>query len=179
MITKMKKLACLVYHKDYEQFLEQLRTLGVVHIEQRPEAETDEVSDEQMQDRAAVEAKMHEADTVKQLIQQLEATGVEAKPAADPEKGRAAVRQTQELNAQLAETEHTLQALRKDEAALKPWGDFDPDMLGKLAQAGYYVHFFACPQRQYDDAWETAFHAFQIGREGDKIYFITITAKYY
>lgn len=177
MITKMKKLACLVYHKDYEQFLEQLRTLGVVHIEQRPEAETDEVSDEQMQDRAAVEAKMHEADTVKQLIQQLEATGVEAKPVADPEKGRAAVRQTQELNAQLAETEHTLQALRKDEAALKPWGDFDPDMLGKLAQAGYYVHFFACPQRQYDDAWETAFHAFQIGREGDKIYFITITSQ--
>ena len=32
MITKMKKLTFLIYHKEYEQFLEQIRELGVVHI---------------------------------------------------------------------------------------------------------------------------------------------------
>ena len=32
MITKMKKLTFLVYHKEYEQFLNSLRELGVVHI---------------------------------------------------------------------------------------------------------------------------------------------------
>ena len=32
MITKMKKLTFLVYHKEYEAFLEQIRELGVVHI---------------------------------------------------------------------------------------------------------------------------------------------------
>ena len=32
MITKMKKLTFLVYHKEYEEFLNSLRELGVVHI---------------------------------------------------------------------------------------------------------------------------------------------------
>ena len=32
MITKMKKLTFLVYHKEYEAFLNSLRELGVVHI---------------------------------------------------------------------------------------------------------------------------------------------------
>ena len=32
MITKMKKLTFLVYHKEYEAFLAQIRELGVVHV---------------------------------------------------------------------------------------------------------------------------------------------------
>lgn len=32
MITKMKKLTFLAYHKEYEDFLNSLRELGVVHI---------------------------------------------------------------------------------------------------------------------------------------------------
>ena len=36
MITKMKKLTFLVYHKEYEEFLNSLRELGVVHIVEKP-----------------------------------------------------------------------------------------------------------------------------------------------
>ena len=32
MITKMKKLTFLIYHKDYECFLQSVRDLGVVHV---------------------------------------------------------------------------------------------------------------------------------------------------
>ena len=35
MITQMKKYTFLVFHRDYEPFLEQLRELGVVHITQK------------------------------------------------------------------------------------------------------------------------------------------------
>ena len=35
MISKMNKLTMLVYHKEYNTFLEKLRSAGVVHIEQR------------------------------------------------------------------------------------------------------------------------------------------------
>ena len=31
MITKMKKITFLAYHKEYESFLNSLRELGVVH----------------------------------------------------------------------------------------------------------------------------------------------------
>ncbi len=35
MITQMKKYTFLVFHRDYEPFLTQLRDLGVVHITQK------------------------------------------------------------------------------------------------------------------------------------------------
>ena len=44
MISKMNKLSFLIYHKEYEMFLEKLRELGVVHIEKRQGAEMDAVS---------------------------------------------------------------------------------------------------------------------------------------
>ena len=47
MITKMKKLTFLVYHKEYEAFLNSLRELGVVHIveKQQGAAENAELQD--------------------------------------------------------------------------------------------------------------------------------------
>jgi V/A-type H+-transporting ATPase subunit I len=35
MITKMKKLSFLIHSKEYDQFLEHLRALGVVHVIQK------------------------------------------------------------------------------------------------------------------------------------------------
>ena len=35
MISQMKKYTFLVFHRDYEPFLEQLRELGVVHITEK------------------------------------------------------------------------------------------------------------------------------------------------
>ena len=33
MITKMKKLTFLVYHKEYEAFLTRIQELGVLHVQ--------------------------------------------------------------------------------------------------------------------------------------------------
>ena len=42
MIVKMSKYAFMVYHKEYDEFLERLRGMGVVHIqEKRSEKEDD------------------------------------------------------------------------------------------------------------------------------------------
>ena len=35
MITKMNKLALLVYHREYKEFLQRLRDVGVVHIQEK------------------------------------------------------------------------------------------------------------------------------------------------
>ena len=42
MITKMNKYSFLIYHKEYETFLDKLRELGVVHVEIRQTGEVDE-----------------------------------------------------------------------------------------------------------------------------------------
>ena len=43
MITKMKKLTVLVYHKEYEEFLNRLRELGVVHIVEKQQGAADKM----------------------------------------------------------------------------------------------------------------------------------------
>ena len=42
MITPMKKYTFLVFHKEYDAFLEQLREAGVVHISQKAEGVADD-----------------------------------------------------------------------------------------------------------------------------------------
>ena len=51
MITKMKKLTFLVYHKEYEAFLERIRELGVVHIVEKQWGEMDDGLQQFMQKR--------------------------------------------------------------------------------------------------------------------------------
>ena len=41
MITKMKKLTFLVYHKEYETFLNGVRDLGVVHVAEKQQGVDD------------------------------------------------------------------------------------------------------------------------------------------
>ena len=41
MITKMKKLTFLVYHKEYEAFLNGVRELGVVHVAEKQQGVAD------------------------------------------------------------------------------------------------------------------------------------------
>ena len=41
MISKMNKLTFLIYHKEYEAFLERLRTVGVVHVEEKTSGSPD------------------------------------------------------------------------------------------------------------------------------------------
>ena len=42
MITKMKKLTFLIYHKDYECFLQNIRDLGVVHVAEKSAGDSGE-----------------------------------------------------------------------------------------------------------------------------------------
>ena len=42
MIVKMSKYAFMVYHKEYDEFLERLRGMGVVHIQEKRSEKEDE-----------------------------------------------------------------------------------------------------------------------------------------
>ena len=55
MITKMKKLTFLVYHKEYEDFLNSLRELGVVHIVEKQQGAAENV---ELQDNIRLSARL-------------------------------------------------------------------------------------------------------------------------
>jgi len=142
MIEKMKKLTLLLYHRDKEEFLEKLRELGVVHVEEDPAARSESLeevrSEKQALRRVVVEVKRLKAQTK------------EVPPARDDHDVQWILEQFDSLSARKDSAGQQVAALHKDIAMLEPWGEFDPDMLTALADAGLNARFFECSAKQFD-----------------------------
>lgn len=167
MIAKMKKLTFLVYHKEYESFLVSLRELGLVHITTRAQgvAENAELQDSiRLTGRYAAAAK---------YLQQLM---VPAQPhEGNAQKGAEALENVERIQYELQQLGQRMQALEKEISVLEPWGDFDPKSVERLRDAGYQIDFYLCSEKQFMQEWVDLYNATIIGREGSKLYFVTVT----
>ena len=124
MITKMKKLALLVYHKEYAAFLEKLREVGVVHIQER---ESGAVESPEM------EQKLSAAARYTRIVKRLEACATEThEPAGEVSSAAAIMDKVETLVADIEQHKALQQVLDKDIATLEPWGDFDYSNVEKL-----------------------------------------------
>ena len=149
MIVKMSKYAFMVYHKEYDAFLELLRSLGVVHIR-----ETKSEKDDLGLQRLMVERKRLQSE-LRQLKQtqenRLDALKDEAKAAKNKgkitlpiaperpvttEEGAALLDRIDDLRARMEKAQTAEQATEKDLAAMQVWGEFSYADLRRLRDAG-------------------------------------------
>ncbi len=167
MITKMKKLALLVYHKEYADFLEKLREVGVVHIKER---ESGSIENPEMEQKMAVAARYA------RIIKRLEACTPETlEPAGNPADAVAIMDKVDTLVADIEQNKTLQQVLDKDIATLEPWGNFDYSNVEKLQYAGYELKFFVTSAKSYMSEWESEFNAIPVAEKQSRIYFVTIT----
>lgn len=173
MIAKMKKLTFLVYHKEYELFLNSLRELGVVHIVEKQQgiAENAELQDNiRLSNRLLATLKMlqrqpHEKDVVIVTKGGTAARGLQVLDEVDT------------LQAEHGRLQMELQGYAKERAALQVWGDFEPENIRRLEKAGYVVGFYSCSERAYKEEWQNEYNAMVVNRISSKVYFITVTKK--
>ena len=125
MITQMKKYTFLVFHRDYEAFLEQLRSLGVVHITEKASGTAED---------ATLQSLLQQADRLRKTI---------AQGAPD------------QLLQEKANVESRIAATEKEAKTMAVWGDFSSERIEQLQQAGYSLRFFVCPQKKFDAEWGT------------------------
>ena len=123
MITQMKKYTFLVFHREYEAFLEQLRDLGVVHVTEKAAG---------MADDAHLQELLSKADNARKLI---------AQGAPD-----------QLLNEKAA-LEQRIAATQKEADKMAIWGDFSAERMEQLKAAGYTLHYFTCPKKLFQEEW--------------------------
>jgi len=169
MILKMKKYSFLVYHKQYIEFLEKIREIGVLHVIEKPEgiAENDELRD-----------KMQLAARLKSAIKQLEkrtpknATLAEINPSFS---GLDVLVKIENALSEKDALEQKLQLAEKDRERMEVWGTFSHDRLEQLTDSGFVVKFYNCNLRKFDQEWEVKYNAFEIDTIGSQRYFITIT----
>ena len=124
MITQMKKYTFLVFHRDYEPFLTQLRELGVVHITQKAAGLIED--DEQLQ------AALQHEDELRRLLKQ-----------GAPDQ----------LLAERANIEQSIADAKQAASQAAVWGDFDPARIQQLKEAGYTLRFFACSTSVFQEEW--------------------------
>ena len=171
MITKMKKLTFLVYHKEYDAFLNNLRDLGVVHIAEKQQG---------MADNSALQEKIRLSARLSATIKLLQNIKTEEKETDDSEtvsasKGMQILDEVDELLNHKSSLQQQILAYEKELAVLEPWGDFSPESIAKLRDSGYDIGFYISTEANFNEDWIEAYNAMVINRVASKVYFITFT----
>ena len=123
MITQMKKYTFLVFHREYEAFLEQLREVGVVHITEKAAG---------MADDAHLQELLAKAENTRKII---------AQGAPD------------QLLQEKANLEQRIAATKKEADKMAVWGDFSAERIDELKQAGYTLRYFTCSKKSFQEEW--------------------------
>lgn len=127
MITQMKKYTFLVFHRDYEPFLEQLRELGVVHITQKAAG--------LIEDNEALQAALQREDELRRLLKQ-----------GAPDQ----------LINERSNIQERIAAAQEAAKQASIWGEFDAARIAELKEAGYALRFFECATKAFQPEWGIA-----------------------
>ena len=198
MIVPMRKLSLLIFYRDYQAFLGELREKGVVHIHENKKRSAE---DEELKHKFAVIKRIGEM--IKQLSKRIPETketftellerwsqAMEPKEklffyqqvfyAGDRLKEESEVTELDLLTFlenQFKRMEHIDQqiaSLEKEGMIYEPWGDLPDEQIGGLQRAGWDLRFFTVPDRKYLPEWEDKYNAFVINQDKGQKYFVTV-----
>lgn len=176
MIVKMKRYSFLVYHKQYNDFLEKIREVGVLHVIEKAEgiAEND-----------ALREKMQMASRVQNALTQLENLlpetnqGIEVsasrRTTVTIEEGLQLLQKIENINSKKELLTQKKQLLEREFERMSIWGNFDLHRIKELEKNGIKLHFFSCQLSKYLPEWDTLYQAFEIGVIGGTKYFAIVS----
>lgn len=167
MITKMKKLTFLIYHKEYETFLEQIRALGVIHIVERQRGELDNTLQGFLQKRNLYK------NTLMNMYNRAEKqpdNTITREISADE-----IVQEYEDLLTRIQELNQRLPVIDKEMAQMEIWGDFDWNAVERLKNSGWYIQFYTCSEKEFNEDWVDRYQVVRIHESAGHIYFVTVT----
>ena len=168
MIARLKKFTFLVYHKEYSDFLDRLREVGVVHIIEKGRSEEEHPAGELL-------AELRRFDNAARIVKRslpedetaVKTEGIEADPGAIVEKVESLTTETDDLKSRI-------QALKSEAAKLQPWGDYELADFEKLRKTGWQISLFTCPSRRFREEWHDNWSIQIINIERGKAYFAVV-----
>ena len=167
MIKAMNKYAFLIYHREYEEFLRLLQSLGVVHISRKRKP----------QDENELTAILEERLTIKQLKQQLKQflpqEGSDA-PASVADNGAPIVKQVQDALLKLDNLKDALEGAKAQVQEQVRWGEYDPEYLAKLKEKGYELVGYSVQSSAYTEDYKAKYGAVDVVREGVLQFFVRL-----
>lgn len=170
MIEKMQKYLFLIYHREYEGFLQSLRELGVVHIKETK-------SPKQFDNLQALLAKRKDLADLRRRVKSLrskDAPEVSMILPQSEEQGVAVRSEIEELMEKERNLANQIAAQRREIDYWSIWGEYDLNLMKKLENAGYKLHFYVVASQQFKEEWIEEYRAVKVNDFRAQAYFVTI-----
>ncbi|TLX75221.1 hypothetical protein E9993_09985 [Labilibacter sediminis] len=164
MIESMKKFSLLVYHAEYIEFLEKLRSLGVLHVE----AGESELSAENS-------AKITKINQIKNLINEMDARKTGDDVAPEISNGEELLNLIEEKNDVINKITQDIHSLEKEKESVVPWGNYNPATIEGLRNAGYQIQFLICEDKNWDDDWTKEADIEFVNQENGEMFLFAIS----
>lgn len=173
MITAMNKYLFLIYHREYETFLEKLRTIGVVHI--RETKATKDVAE--LQELLNLRKEIAQTKRMLASYKSENAPAEQTLTLGSQADGEAAMQDAQALFAEETRLKNAIHSKKREVEHMEVWGQFDFASIERLRKAGYEVNFYSSSSSGYKTEWEEKFGAVPINTVRSTVHFITIGHK--
>lgn len=172
MIQDMKKLTFLITSGEYDKFIEDIRTLGVIHVEELQQGSTS----------AELQASLDLAARYKNALQALDyaaetyiSSASYTPQAADGSRGVALIDTVERLLREENSVKHSIDATNDAIRQLEPFGEFSWDSIRQLEQSGYKPYFYAASSKMYKAEWAEKYFATPISEVNKKTYFVAFS----
>lgn len=142
MIVPMKKAAIIVCLEDAGATIDNLRALGVLHIEHQEVPQSREIN--------ALQEEMALLDSCRDILTQQDVTGTAQEKTDSLADWQAAARHIVDLWKRYDQLEAYSHRLIGDISAWEPWGDFDPHSIRFLQLKGLYIRLYQIPMKQLE-----------------------------
>jgi len=168
MIVEMKKLTLLLYYRERSAFLQALQDEGFVHIVEQEHKDTGCLRE--------LETEIKESGRVLAEIERL-------KKQSRPPDAQKRTRDTLQLVKEFLALRHRhdslageLKSLERDEQTLAPFGDADPVLMKKLADAGVPVRLCSAKKEEFERLAGSGLLVVEASRTKSQVFFALIGA---
>ncbi len=167
MIVKMKKLELLLFYKEREQFLESLRTLGVVHV-------VEDLQKEGNYHIQELQSTLRLCERVERKLAAINSSRNASAGSSSKKDADAVLKRFEELENEREKINQEIAASKKDLLLLQPWGQFDPASVKKLADSGVRIRFLSMPVKRFEALDTTDLPLREISRTNGQVNFVVV-----
>ena len=163
MIIPMTKFSFLVFHKDYQVFLDQMQELGVLHLIEKQHDISDDIREQY--------------DLVRQIvsvIKSLEKREIDQTNEAEIARGEELYKEVVDLQEQLEHKVLQLNQLNKEISQVRHWGDFSTETIRKLEENNISLKFYTVSSRKFQDSWLQEYPIEILSQHSGLTYFVLV-----
>ncbi len=164
MIVPLKKLSLLLHHQEKEDFLKSLKEIGVVHIVEKADMASEELT--------KIQNELKRVDDIVRSLKKSSKTEKTSVRQTKPDDVSGIIRQYEELKKQKELINQKLSALNKDIELLSNWGHFEPSSISKLKSVNIDAVFYQISEKQFANLKLNDFHYEIINQNNSKVYFL-------